>query len=158
MNSYYVAQKHALLELLAQVKNESSIRLLKSKQCILDFEPVLEMLYKTAHQEDTTAFYKELLDVPCGEPTLAIYTRLKWDVLLERLVVEKSIYTEKLDEEEGGGIYEREYPISRDFIRDMSERQLHAIYPMCEILIKKVIRSIESSITYSQKQHPGLWV
>lgn len=158
MESYYITKKKNLLDLLDEVKNGDSVRFLKTKQCILDFEPVLEKLYKTAHQDDAHVFNKQLLDVPCGEPTLAIYTRLKWDVFLERLVVEKSIYTEKLDEDEGEEVYEREFPISRDFIRDMSERQLHDIYPMCEMLIKKVIRSIESSIAQSKKQHPELWV
>jgi len=160
MKRWHELQREALLELQNEVMNGASIRHLKTKECILEFEPVLVRLNKYASTSDLVCLYREDIDMPHQGPVVSKYTRLKWDAFLQRLVVERSveISSNENDCDEDAYEYTREFVVTRDILKDMSERQLHDIFPMCEVFIKKVIKVIESGLEHSKKNYPELWV
>jgi len=161
MKRWHELQRESLLELKDEVVRGDSIRYLKTKQCIVDFEPVLARLSKYVNAVDLACVSMEDIGMPHKGPTVSKRTCLKWDAFLQKLIVEKSVeVSNEHHDDEDTYQYSREFVVTRDILKDMSERQLHVsdVFPMCEVFIQRVIKAIDSGLELSQKNYPELWV
>lgn len=150
MSNWYDKQKSALLELRNHVVNGDAVRHLKTKECIIKFEPVLTELSRWVNISELICVRKRHEETDYNDLTVSSYVALKWDGYISRFIVQR--YVTVINECEDNS-FDTEIVVSEDILNDMSERQLHDVFPLCDVLIRKVITLIDFELSENNARH-----